>query len=138
MTVLVLLFLAVGWVAYANGANDNLKGVATLIGSGAASYRKALVWATATTLLGSVAAIYVGEELIQVFSGKGLVPAETLREPGFLVAVGMAAAATVSMRSAKDTVQVLTPTSASATRSCVRSVFLLPCGHGLDLPARSR
>ena len=30
------------FLAYANGANDNYKGVATLYGSGVASYRTAL------------------------------------------------------------------------------------------------
>ena len=33
------------FVAYANGANDNFKGVATLFGSGITEYRKALAWA---------------------------------------------------------------------------------------------
>ena len=95
MTILVLLFFAVIWVAYANGANDNMKGVATLIGSGTATYRQGLVWATAATLLGSLMALYIGDELIKAFSGQGLVPAETIANPGFLLAVGVGAAATV-------------------------------------------
>ena len=37
---------------YANGANNNFKGLATLRGSGMADYRKALWWATAATLAG--------------------------------------------------------------------------------------
>ncbi len=32
------------FLAYANGANDNFKGVATLYGSGTTSYKKALIW----------------------------------------------------------------------------------------------
>ena len=44
------------FVAYANGANDNFKGVATLFGSGTTDYRKALFWATITTFAGSVTA----------------------------------------------------------------------------------
>ena len=31
------------FVAYVNGANDTFKGVATLFGSGSASYRRALI-----------------------------------------------------------------------------------------------
>ena len=31
-------------VAYANGANDNFKGVATLFGSGTTAYRTAFGW----------------------------------------------------------------------------------------------
>ena len=40
--------------AYANGANDNFKGVATLFGSGTTNFRRALIWATVTTFLGSL------------------------------------------------------------------------------------
>ena len=38
LVILISLFLA-----YANGANDNFKGVATLYGSGTTTYKKALV-----------------------------------------------------------------------------------------------
>ena len=34
--IVILLFLAVLFVAYANGANDNFKGVASIYGSGTA------------------------------------------------------------------------------------------------------
>jgi PiT family inorganic phosphate transporter len=46
----ILIIAAMLFVAYANGANDNFKGVATLFGSGVADYHKALWWATAATL----------------------------------------------------------------------------------------
>ena len=42
MTLMILL-LAVLCLAYANGANDNFKGVATLFGSGTANFRWAVV-----------------------------------------------------------------------------------------------
>ena len=42
----VILVLAVSWLAYSNGANDNFKGVATLYGSGTLAYRPALGLAT--------------------------------------------------------------------------------------------
>jgi len=48
----ILIIGAMLFVAYANGANDNFKGLATLRGSGMADYRKALWWATAATLAG--------------------------------------------------------------------------------------
>src|SRR4029077_9488587 len=54
--MLTAIILAVIFLAYANGANDNFKGVATLFGSGTARYRTALVWATVTTLAGSLLA----------------------------------------------------------------------------------
>ena len=47
-------------VTFANGANDNFKGVATLFGSGTTSYRRALVWATVTTMAGSLSALMLG------------------------------------------------------------------------------
>ena len=46
------------FLAYANGANDNFKGVATLFGSGATNYKQAITWATITTALGSVTALF--------------------------------------------------------------------------------
>ena len=52
--------LAAGWLAYANGANDNFKGVATLYGSGAASYKTALTWSTLCTAAGAVGADEIG------------------------------------------------------------------------------
>jgi inorganic phosphate transporter, PiT family len=53
--------LAVGFLAYANGANDNFKGVANLFGSGTASYRTTISWAAATTFARSVAALLLAE-----------------------------------------------------------------------------
>ena len=42
MMTLLLLIVAVCFLSFANGANDNFKGVASLYGSGAATYRMAL------------------------------------------------------------------------------------------------
>ncbi len=83
------------FVAYANGANDNFKGVATLFGSGTSGYRGALAWATITTLAGSVTACFVATELISVFQGKGLVPAQLSESEPFVAAVVLGAALTV-------------------------------------------
>ena len=94
LTLLAIL-LAVLFLAYANGANDNFKGVATLFGSGTASYRTALVWATVTTLAGSLCALLLAQGLIDTFKGKGLVPDAVTRDGRFLLAVSLAAAGTV-------------------------------------------
>lgn len=91
----VLLFLATFFLAYSNGANDNFKGVATLFGSGATNYRTAIVWATVTTLAGSVCAIFMAAELVKNFSGKGLVPDGIAESAAFLFSVGLGAALTV-------------------------------------------
>ncbi len=53
MELLAVVFFGVS-LAYANGANDNFKGVATLFGSGTTDYRVALRWATAMTFVGSL------------------------------------------------------------------------------------
>jgi inorganic phosphate transporter, PiT family len=96
MTSWALLIIgAMLFVAYANGANDNFKGVATLFGSGVAGYRTALWWATAATAAGSIAAFFLATSLISVFQGNGLVPTALLQSPPFLAAVIFGAAVTV-------------------------------------------
>jgi len=82
-------------LAYANGANDNFKGVATLFGSGTTDYRRALAWATATTFLGSMAAILLAGQLLKNFSGKGLVADSLVANPEFVTAVALGAGSTV-------------------------------------------
>ncbi len=91
----ILLLLAAGFLAYSNGANDNCKGVASLFGSGVASYRTAIWWATATTFAGSVCSIYLAQTLLSKFSGKGLVPDATVSSTTFILAVAIGAGATV-------------------------------------------
>lgn len=92
----LLLIVAIGlFLAYANGANDNFKGVATLYGSGTTSYSRALIWGTATTALGSLCALLLARGLLASFSGKGLVPPAVVADPSFAMSVGFAAAGTV-------------------------------------------
>lgn len=87
------------FVAYANGANDSFKGVATLFGSGAVDYKKALWWATATTFAGSVAAFFLASKLVSAFQGKGLVPFALARSEPFILAAILGAALTVFLAS---------------------------------------
>jgi len=93
--ILILLFIAACFLAFSNGANDNFKGVATLFGSGTTNYKNAINWATITTFSGSVAAIFLAEELVKNFSGKGLVPNELIQTPTFAIAIAIGAAITV-------------------------------------------
>lgn len=93
--LLLLLFIAACFLAYSNGANDNFKGVATLFGSGITNYKKAINWATITTFSGAVAAIFLAEELVKNFSGKGLVPNNLIQTPIFAIAIALGAAITV-------------------------------------------
>ena len=92
---LALLILAVFWLAYSNGANDNFKGVATLYGSGTLSFRSALSWAMAATIAGSVLSIALAGSLAKSFSGTGLVPPELLQSSSLLIAVAAAGAITI-------------------------------------------
>lgn len=70
----ILLLIAVAFLAYSNGANDNFKGVASLFGSRTTTYRTAITWATLATFAGSVCSIFLAQSLLKKFSGKGLVP----------------------------------------------------------------
>lgn len=91
----VALFFVVCFLAYSNGANDNFKGVATLLGSRTSSYRTALWWACGTTLAGAVFSIFFSRLLVLRFSGQELVPAAVAQSPAFVLAVALAAALTV-------------------------------------------
>ncbi|MEK7671012.1 MAG: inorganic phosphate transporter [Bacteroidota bacterium] len=93
-----VLFLIVFLLAFSNGANDVSKGIATLVGSGAASIQRATVWGVVTTALGSVAAIVFGGLLLKVFSrgvlADGFDPART----ALAVAAGSASWVLVASR----------------------------------------
>lgn len=95
MTTILFLFLATIFLAYSNGANDNFKCVATLFGSDTTDYRKALGWATITTLLGSVCSVFFARVLIRNFTGKRLVPDFLVGAPEFATAVALGAGLTV-------------------------------------------
>jgi len=89
-----ILLLAVCCVAFTNGANANFKGVASLYGSGTTSLRGALYWGTAMTFAGSLAAVFLAEEMLKKFSGKGIVPDTLVQSPEFVCAVAIGAALT--------------------------------------------
>jgi PiT family inorganic phosphate transporter len=89
-----ILFLAVCFVAFTNGANANFKGVASLYGTETTTRRQALWWGTATTFAGSVAAAFFAHGLLKPFSGRGLVPDSLVQSPVFISAVAIGAALT--------------------------------------------
>lgn len=92
--MLLLITIAVVVVAYANGANANFKGVASLFGSGTTSYRTAVNWAAVTTAAGCVLALFLSAGMLKTFSGKGLVPDALIAQPLFLLSVAAAAGVT--------------------------------------------
>jgi inorganic phosphate transporter, PiT family len=84
MMIALLILLAL--LAFANGANDNSKGVATLVGYGVATPRQALRWATLTTALGAVFSFWFAGGLVKSFS-TGLFAKGTALTPPLFVAV---------------------------------------------------
>lgn len=94
---IVFVIAAAGFLAYANGANDNFKGVATLYSGKTANYNTALIWTSVTTILGSIVAFYLASELTIIFKGKGLVPEAVILLESFPLAVGVGAALTVML-----------------------------------------
>ncbi|MFA6987021.1 MAG: inorganic phosphate transporter [Arenimonas sp.] len=94
---LILIALITMLLAAANGANDNVKGAATLIGSGVIGYRSAIALATLATALGGVASIFLANGLLAAFSGKGIVASELTASLPFLQAVGLGAALTIGL-----------------------------------------
>ena len=97
MTLFVLLFCATLFLAYANGANDTFKGVATLYGSNTATFKTALWIGTIATLAGCLSSVFLAEALVKAFSGKGLVPDAVSASPHFLSAVAAGTASTVML-----------------------------------------
>ncbi len=93
--MLIILFLSVCFLAFSNGANDNFKSVATLFGSKTTDYKRAILWATVTTLSGMVAADFLAEKLVSNFSGEGLVPDVLVHSPEFAISVALAFAVTL-------------------------------------------
>lgn len=95
MWLTLILLFTVLTLAYANGANDNFKGVATLFGSGTTDYRRALACATVTTFLGSMAAMLLAGKLLKNFSGKGLIDDALAANAEYTAAVALGAGLTV-------------------------------------------
>ncbi len=94
IAITIVLVVAVFWLAWSNGANDNFKGVATLYGSETAGFRRALLWATAATVLGSTFSVFLAERLVKQFSGVGIVPIEQI-DAVWLIAVSGGGAITI-------------------------------------------
>lgn len=84
MVSTVLLLVAL--LAFANGANDNCKGVATLVGFGAATPRRALLCAALSTAIGAGVSFWLAGGLVKSFS-TGLFAGGTPPGDGFCAAV---------------------------------------------------
>ncbi len=96
--IVFVLITATLLLAWSNGANDNFKGVATLHGGGTLSYRTALLWAAAATLLGGLVSVFLADQLVKTFSGEAILHGGALG-PAMLAAMLASAALTVFVAS---------------------------------------
>jgi PiT family inorganic phosphate transporter len=74
MDVSILAFVLVLALAFANGANDVSKAIATLIGSGVTGYRAAILWGTVWTVIGAALSGLVATAMVKTFSQGLLAP----------------------------------------------------------------
>src|SRR5438034_1548203 len=88
MEVFLLLLLLVLGLAYANGANDVSKAIATLVGSGVTNYRTAIIWGTIWTTVGAAASGVLAGAMLNTFS-------TGLLQPGIAVPPALAGAVLV-------------------------------------------
>jgi PiT family inorganic phosphate transporter len=98
-TLAVLTLAGAAVLAFANGANDVSKGVATLAGTGRASYRTAIAWGTLWTFAGGLASLVISVGLVKAFTS-AIVGPDVLALPAFPLAVASGAAAWVIFASA--------------------------------------
>jgi PiT family inorganic phosphate transporter len=98
--MMLAIFIVAGTavLAFANGANDVSKGVATLAGSGRASYRSAINWGTFWTFAGAAASLVISVGLINTFTS-AIVGPDVLSMSSFPLAVALGAAAWVILAS---------------------------------------
>jgi len=91
----LIVVISVLLMSYYNGANDNIKGVATLYGSNVVNYKKAILWGSFTTATGSMLALILAQKLISNFSGKGLLPAQMLNTIPINIPIALGAGMTI-------------------------------------------
>src|SRR3954464_12325309 len=84
--MIIALLVLIALLAYANGANDNSKGVATLVGYGAASPTQGLLYATITTAVGAGLSFWFSGGMLKSFS-TGLFAKGTPLSDAFFLAV---------------------------------------------------
>jgi len=125
-TLTLFLALVLGFaLAYTNGSNDVSKGVATLVGSGVTSYRRAILWGTLWTGTGGIAAAFLSHAMIQTFGSSLLAPGI---HPSFAAAFATIAGATLWVAIA--TIKRLPVSTTHAIVGAVAGVALLAYGTG--------
>lgn len=91
----VLGVVGVAALAFANGANDLPKSIATLVGTGELSYRRAIWSGVVATMVGGALAILWSSGLLRLFSSGGITAVDISLHPLFPIAVVVGAASWV-------------------------------------------
>jgi inorganic phosphate transporter, PiT family len=82
-----IIIISIILLSYANGGNDLSKGIATLVGSGITSYKKAMLWGTVCTIVGGIVAAVFATSLVKTFSAGGLLKSTVNLNQWFQIAV---------------------------------------------------
>jgi PiT family inorganic phosphate transporter len=127
MEISLLAFALVFALAFANGANDVSKAIATLVGSGVTDYRSAIAWGTVWTVIGAGVAAFVASAMIKTFS-HGLVQAGRIIEPAATLAVLTGAMAWILFASRTG---LPVSTTHALTGAIVGTGFVAFAGEGL-------
>ncbi len=131
MDLSYLTFLLVLALAFANGTNDVSKAIATLVGSGVTSYRRAIVWGTMWTMAGAGAAALVAGAMVKTFSN-GLLQTSTIISPTLALAILFGAMAWVLFASRTG---LPVSTTHALTGAIVGTGLVAYAGDGLLWPA---
>ncbi len=131
MEISLLAFALVFALAFANGANDVSKAIATLVGSGVTDYRSAIAWGTAWTMVGAALAAFVASAMIKTFS-HGLVQTGTIIGADITLAVLTGAMAWVLFASHTG---LPVSTTHALTGAIVGTGLVAFAGEGLIWPA---
>src|SRR3989449_5244216 len=125
------LFVFVLALAYANGTNDVSKAIATLVASGVATYRTAVIWGTIWTTVGAAASGVVAGAMLNTFSA-GLLQPGVAVPPALAGAVPVGAIAWVLVASRTG---LPVSTTHALTGALVGAGLLAFGSHGLAWPA---
>lgn len=126
MTLMMLALVGLGFgLAYVNGANDVSKGIATLVGSGVTSYRRAILWGALWTAAGGLCGAVLATAMVTTF-GNGLYASGT-------TPTLMAATATLCGAAAWILIATRTGLPVSTTHAIVGSIAgVAATAYGVD------
>ncbi len=127
---LLAVFLVMG-LAFANGTNDVSKAVATLVGSGITNYRTAILWGSAWTVFGALAAGLLAKAMLHTFS-RGLIDPTAALPPTLALSVLVGATGWVLLASRTG---LPVSTTHALTGALVGGGLIAMGGHALLWPA---